>query len=79
MVPGALARWVSRGATQVFEVWTLERRQGSELRSGARLVSWPDKVSFQCCADYRGKLHGEAMVLWLEVRFVTGVVRAWNA
>lgn len=37
------------------------------------------RYRFSAVPAAEGGLVGEAMVLWLEVRLVTGVARAWDA
>jgi hypothetical protein len=81
VVPGALARWVSREMERSrclrSGCWNGDRGLNCEVEPGLFLGRM--RYRFSAVPAAEGMLVGEAMVLWLEVRLVTGVARAWNA
>ena len=85
MVRDPWARWHAGSPSREMERrrrlrsgrWNGDRGLSCEVEPGSFLGRM--RYRFSAVPAPEGVFVGEAMVLWLEVRLVTGVVRAWNA
>lgn len=85
VVRGPWARWHAGSPSREMERrrrlrsgrWNGDRGLNCEVEPGSFLGRM--RYRFSAVPAPEGVFVGEAMVLWLEVRLVTGVVRAWNA